>query len=180
MAFRQCFLGKLPHRITVLSISKRRLSPGAAQHCIVHGGGRRCEHEGCIRGAAVGAAGNAQYCSAHGGGKRCQREGCSKSAVAGGTQNCSAHGGGKRCLVESCSKAAASAGAQNCKAHGGGRRCQHEGCPKTAGGSTQFCKAHGCDIAAEVLLALPGAAASSTLTAQPAEAAAGLEGLDGL
>ena len=44
---------------------------------------------------------------AHGGGKRCQHEGCSKAAAVGGTQRCSAHGGGKRCQKPGCTKAVA-------------------------------------------------------------------------
>jgi hypothetical protein len=35
-----------------------------------------------------------QHCIAHGGGRRCQLEGCLKSAQ-GGTQHCKAHGGGR-------------------------------------------------------------------------------------
>jgi hypothetical protein len=38
---------------------------GGTPHCKAHGGGRRCQHEGCSN-SAVGA----QYCKAHGGGKR--------------------------------------------------------------------------------------------------------------
>jgi hypothetical protein len=48
-----------------------------------------------------------QHCQAHGGGKRCQKEGCAKGATDGGTQHCQAHGGGKRCQKEGCSKAVA-------------------------------------------------------------------------
>jgi hypothetical protein len=47
------------------------------QHCIAHGGGRRCQHEGCTK----APRGDTQYCIAHGGGRRCQKEGCAKSAA---------------------------------------------------------------------------------------------------
>jgi len=40
--------------------------------------------------------------AAHGGGKRCQREGCAKGAASGGTPHCMAHGGDKRCREEDC------------------------------------------------------------------------------
>jgi hypothetical protein len=40
-------------------------------------GRRQCELGGCSKGAI--SAGT-PYCIAHGGGKRCQHEGCSKSA----------------------------------------------------------------------------------------------------
>jgi hypothetical protein len=95
-------------------------------HCKAHGGGRRCQHEGCSK-SAVGA----QYCKAHGGGRRCQQEGCSKAAVQDGTDHCKTHGGGRRCQHLGCSKAAVAGGTPHCTAHGGGRRCQHEGCSKS-------------------------------------------------
>jgi hypothetical protein len=135
-----------------------RSTVGDTGHCRVHGGGRRCQHEGSLK----GAEGGTQNCIAHGGGRRCQEEGCSKSAVqdgtdhckthgggrrcqhpkpaaSGGTQYCFPHGGGRRCQTVNCPKAAATGGTPNCKAHGGGRRCQHEGCSKAvarAPGST--------------------------------------------
>jgi hypothetical protein len=112
---------------------------GGTPHCLAHGGGKRCQHEGCLK----SALGDTQYCSAHGGGRRCQHEGCSKAAQTGGTPHCRAHGGGRRCQHEGCSKAA-EGGTLHCSAHGGGRRCQHVGCPKAAkGGGTPHCQAHG-------------------------------------
>jgi hypothetical protein len=47
------------------------------EHCKAHGGGRRCQHEGCTKSAADGGT---LHCKVHGGGKRCQHEGCTKSA----------------------------------------------------------------------------------------------------
>ena len=41
-----------------------------------------CEEEGCSKQAQHGTG----YCKAHGGGLRCQHEGCLKSAADGGTQ----------------------------------------------------------------------------------------------
>jgi hypothetical protein len=40
--------------------------------CIAHGGGRRCQHDGCLK----SALGDTEHCVAHGGGRRCQKEGC--------------------------------------------------------------------------------------------------------
>jgi hypothetical protein len=70
--------------------------------------------------------------TAHGGGRRCQEEGCAKGALAGGTLHCFAHGGGRRCHHEGCSKWAQGGGTPYCVAHGGGKRCQEEGCAKGA------------------------------------------------
>ena len=42
----------------------------------------------------------------HGGGRRCQHEGCLKAAQPGGTPHCRAHGGGRRCKEEDCTKGA--------------------------------------------------------------------------
>jgi hypothetical protein len=53
-------------------------SPPITPHCKAHGGGRRCQHEGCSKGAATGGT---PHCIAHGGGRRCEREGCSKSVA---------------------------------------------------------------------------------------------------
>jgi hypothetical protein len=66
------------------------------------------------------------HCKAHGGGKRCQHEGCTKSSR-GDTEHCVLHGGGRRCQKKGCPKAAATGGTPHCTVHGGGRRCQHEG-----------------------------------------------------
>jgi hypothetical protein len=77
-------------------------------------GKRQCELEGCTK----WAIGDTEHCKAHGGGKRCQKEGCLKSAEGGGTHRCKAHGGGRRCQHEGCSKAAQLGGTQHCIAHG--------------------------------------------------------------
>lgn len=129
--------------------------------CIAHGGGKRCQGDGCEK----TAQGTTDFCKAHGGGKRCQAGGCTKSAQ-GVTDFCAAHGGGKQCSVEKCGKLArpgglcvthgggkrcnangCTKGAQSnsgfCRAHGGGRRCKTEGCCKSAQGVTDFCRAHG-------------------------------------
>ena len=67
-------------------------------HCIAHGGGYRCQTEGCDKHAMKGG-----HCIAHGGrGCRCQAEGCDKHALKGG--HCIAHGGGRRCQTEGCDK----------------------------------------------------------------------------
>lgn len=45
-------------------------------------GSHMCVEEGCSKYSVVGAVGDTTRCIAHGGGKRCQAQGCSKSAVA--------------------------------------------------------------------------------------------------
>ena len=55
-----------------------------------------CAEEGCSK----GAQGSTEYCVAHGGGKRCQHEGCLTGAADGGTQHGITHGGSKRCQHE--------------------------------------------------------------------------------
>jgi hypothetical protein len=123
--------------------------------CAAHGGGKRCQFDGC---AKLAQTGGTQHCSAHGGGRRCQHDGCAK-AVQGSTQLCIAHGGGKRCTYDGCAKAAQGS-TQLCIAHGGGRRCQYDGCAKAAHGSTQLCIAHGggkrCTYGGCVKAAQPG------------------------
>ena len=112
----------------------------AGPHCIAHGGGKRCQHEGCPKSASF--AGGTQQCRAHGGGRRCQTANCIKGAESN-TQHCVSHGGGKRCQHEDCFKSAVAGGTPHCIAHGGGKRCQHEGCSKSARGYTQYCVVHG-------------------------------------
>jgi hypothetical protein len=102
------------------------IQAGGTPHCIAHGGGKRCQHEGCTK----SAIGDTEHCVAHGGGKRCQEEGCIKSAI-GDTGYCKEHGGGKRCQDEGCLRSAVGGGTTRCAAHGGGRRCQQAGCTKS-------------------------------------------------
>lgn len=118
----------------------QRLSRGSTGLCIAHGGGRRCQFQGCKSGAE--GSGNSVFCKRHGGGRRCGVESCHKSAR-GGTRYCISHGGGRRCSYSGCGKAAVGS-TPFCIAHGGGRRCQFAGgCAKAAQGSTKLCKAHG-------------------------------------
>ena len=57
-----------------------------------HGGGKRCEHQGCN----TTARGSTKRCIAHGGGPRCSDpSGCGNPAL-GSTNRCCLHGGGKR------------------------------------------------------------------------------------
>jgi hypothetical protein len=53
---------------------------------------------GCLKSAQTGGT---QNCKAHGGGKRCQLEGCTKSAR-GDTEHCVSHGGVRRCQHAGC------------------------------------------------------------------------------
>ncbi|KAF1790053.1 hypothetical protein GQ600_456 [Phytophthora cactorum] len=65
--------------------------------CKTHGGGARCQVEGCDKSSQGGG-----LCRAHGGGKKCRIPGCSK-----GTQRlglCYLHGGIRRCIMEGCKK----------------------------------------------------------------------------
>ncbi|CAK9022538.1 Probable WRKY transcription factor 19 (WRKY DNA-binding protein 19), partial [Durusdinium trenchii] len=114
---------------------------GKSSLCVAHGGnrGKRCGEEGCEKRALKGG-----YCVSHGGGRRCEFEGCMKSA-SGKSSLCVAHGGnrGKRCGEEGCEKRALKGG--YCVSHGGGRRCEFEGCMKSAQGKSSLCKAHGGD-----------------------------------
>ncbi|KAK3271517.1 hypothetical protein CYMTET_20139 [Cymbomonas tetramitiformis] len=59
----------------------------STEYCAAHGGGKRCQAEGCTK----SAQGSTEYCVAHEGGKCCQDEGCTKSAQ-GSTEYCAAHG----------------------------------------------------------------------------------------
>ncbi|KAG6584744.1 WRKY transcription factor 19 [Phytophthora cinnamomi] len=43
--------------------------------CRGHGGGRRCQHAGCTKGAQS----RSDFCWAHGGGQRCEVKGCMRS-----------------------------------------------------------------------------------------------------
>ena len=45
-----------------------------------HGGGRRCQHVGCLKSARPGGT---PYCRSHGGGKRWNKEDCTKAAQGG-------------------------------------------------------------------------------------------------
>ena len=64
---------------------------------------RMCAHPGCKPNRAIGATG---FCKRHGGGKRCAHKACTKGAE-GATDFCSFHGGGKRCAhKEGCTKSA--------------------------------------------------------------------------
>lgn len=45
---------------------------GAGGFCVSHGGGKRCQSEGCPKGAQAGGV----FCKSHGGGRRCRIEGC--------------------------------------------------------------------------------------------------------
>ncbi|POM70189.1 Hypothetical protein PHPALM_13408, partial [Phytophthora palmivora] len=78
--------------------------------CIRHGGGKRCNVDGCNCRAQ-----NRGLCWKHGGYTICKVEGCAKRAKSRGI--CWSHGGGTRCKYDGCSKIAVSLG--RCWAHGG-------------------------------------------------------------
>ena len=91
---------------------------GATKYCKAHGGGRRCNEEGCSR-ASAGPTGK---CGTHGGGRRCNEPGCGRPASAGPVAKCGSHGGGKRCSEEGCERPAQGPTGR-CGQHGGGRKC---------------------------------------------------------
>lgn len=120
-------------RCSTPGCEKGAVSGGIPGLCIAHGGGRRCQMEGCPK----SAAGPTNFCVAHGGGKRCAHGDCNRQPNRGGF--CSNHGV-LRCKYPNCTKVEKGGGF--CCRHGGGRRCQHEGCNKhNVGGG--FCIAHG-------------------------------------
>uniref|UniRef100_A0ACD6A2V2 Uncharacterized protein n=1 Tax=Avena sativa TaxID=4498 RepID=A0ACD6A2V2_AVESA len=86
-------------------------SQGRTDHCVKHGGGKRCKYDGCGK----GAQGNTDSCIAHGGGRRCKFQGCRKSAQ-GRCDYCIRHGGGRRCKFPGCS-ASATCGTDFCYKH---------------------------------------------------------------
>jgi hypothetical protein len=98
--------------------TKTRLGP---QYCIRHGGGKRCEVEGCTKGASGTVGGGARFCIAHGGGRRCRVDGCRSTAKRDGL--CSSHGGRYECVVSGCSKTA----------HGPRRLCTMHGGRQSSG-----------------------------------------------
>ena len=63
----------------------------------IHGGGKRCQEDGC----KSGAEGATDKCILHGGGKRCQEPGCNSSARSL-SDFCIIHGGGYRCAGINC------------------------------------------------------------------------------
>ena len=91
----------------------------------MHGGGTRCQVNGCDKSRQTG--GN---CSGHGGGSRCSVRGCEKVSQGGG-KYCE-HGGGAQCQVNGCNKLDKSGG--KCCGHASGRSCQVVGCLR------QFCQ----------------------------------------
>ena len=103
--------------------------------CIIHGGGKRCGFEGCMKIAQRGGR-----CSSHGGGRRCAEPGCNKHAQ-GRTLRCVKHGGGRRCEIADCPRSAAGR-TTKCVKHGGGTRCTVEGCNRLAKSGGK-CRGHG-------------------------------------
>ncbi|EGZ17919.1 hypothetical protein PHYSODRAFT_315059 [Phytophthora sojae] len=100
----------------------RRAKLCSNNRCKTHGGGARCQVEGCDKSSQGGG-----LCRAHGGCKKCRVPGCSK-----GTQRlglCYLHGGIRRCIMEGCKKK--DRGNGYCISHGGGRRCEAENCNRS-------------------------------------------------
>jgi len=104
-------------------------------YCLRHGGGYRCQYDGCIRSAY-----STKFCSKHGGGPRCQWEGCIKGAISN-SSFCRRHGGGNRCQHPNCPEGARQ-GFNFCLNHGGYNPCAFSGCPCVALLTSEFCRQH--------------------------------------
>jgi len=63
-----------------------KLAQGRTDLCKMHGGGYRCQKEGCSR----ASRGKEILCAKHGGGERCEMKGCKKSAFC--KKYCRRHG----------------------------------------------------------------------------------------
>jgi hypothetical protein len=121
------------------------MGSGMFKLCYEH---RRCQEPGCVK----HARGTTLFCIAHGGGERCQSEGCRKAAACHGVglarTFCLTHGGGRRCghvtfdgeRVPCTSSAIGRTG--YCKRHGGGRRCAHTQCASSARSGSRYCRKH--------------------------------------
>jgi hypothetical protein len=80
-------------RTGAASGAKRRTAPRQLLEAAHRAVWRMAGANGVKRRAAPrGLFGDTGHCKAHGGGKRCQHEGCPKSAVGGDTLHCIAHG----------------------------------------------------------------------------------------
>eukprot|EP00854_Cymbomonas_tetramitiformis_P033677 gene33677-43349_t len=53
------------------------LRKGTTPFCKAHGGGVRCQYEGC----STSARGTLGYCKAHGGVRKCEQKGCNNAAL---------------------------------------------------------------------------------------------------
>ena len=118
--------------------------------CSQHGGGRKCESEGCTKGAAGGTA----FCISHGGGKRCEEPDCNKLVRKQGfcVLHCGKHGiivQTKMCLENDCEKQAYKKGycCHHARLHGlyeinESGMCKFPGCTKYSQ-KKGFCKMHG-------------------------------------
>mmetsp|Transcript_26698 Transcript_26698/g.44776 ORF Transcript_26698/g.44776 Transcript_26698/m.44776 type:complete len:217 (+) Transcript_26698:318-968(+) len=145
---------------------------GGNPYCTTHGGGRKCQHEGCRKHAEVAVgqqlASKDSYCKAHREERRklegktlsksklkiaqitkstvdrkCQHANCSKLAAHGGTLFCMAHGGGLRCKREGCDNPAICHGTPFCKSHEVLHTCMAEGCTNIPEGYAINCAYHG-------------------------------------
>lgn len=89
-----------PRRVYLCNESHCQKRDAGGGFCVKHGGGRRCEVQGCSR----VIQGKGRKCKSHGGGTKCSVESCVKKSVGRGF--CYEHGGGKRCRVEGCNEPA--------------------------------------------------------------------------
>ena len=111
---------------------------GTSDKCSAHGGGKRCQEDGCNS----GARGTSDKCSAHGGGKRCQEDGCNSGAVKV-HQTSAQHMVVGKDAKKMAATACAASPSDKCIKHGGGKRCQEDGCNSSAQGKTNKCAYHG-------------------------------------
>ena len=103
--------------------------------CLRHGGGYRCQVDGCSRSAY-----STRYCSRHGGGPRCQFPSCVKGAISN-SSFCRRHGGGPRCQHPNCTEGAR-IGYAHCLSHGGYNPCAFPSCPCPSLHTSSYCRQH--------------------------------------
>jgi len=127
-----CLVHKCSHEGCSKGIESRKL-------CKAHGGGKRCQYQGCDR----PAQGGFNFCSNHGGKLKCSEDDCFQGRR-DGTLYCIRHGGGTRCSIPKCLNGQAD-GSGLCRKHGGGQRCEFEGCKNGACTSKgeRLCVSHG-------------------------------------
>ena len=127
---------KSTHRPCTYPGGCERLAHGPDyKYCLRHGGGYRCQVDGCSRSAY-----STRYCSRHGGGPRCQFPSCGKGAISN-SSFCRRHGGGPRCQHPNCNEGAR-IGYSYCLAHGGYNPCGFPSCPCPALHTSNFCRQH--------------------------------------
>ncbi len=121
---------RIPTPCTVMDCSNFIVTRGL---CVKHGGGARCEYNGCEKRAKMH-----KRCFQHGGYRHCLYPDCTSKAKRYGY--CWGHGGGIACSSSGCDKIATQGGL--CWAHGGGSRCRFEGCTRRSYQKDEYLCSH--------------------------------------